>query len=348
MMQDIRAVIFDVGNCIWFPAHPAPLAEVFALQAERLRPLFASWGMAPPKTIEALLAEVWAAMEEAYAAGAENETYREPSLPYLWRGAMASCGVEVTREQADAIWHTEWIPVRHFGDELYPDTRDVLRGLKERGFLVGLCTNRPCTNDMLWPDLHDFEIADYIDSGRYEADVARVVDGAIVWLEERADQVTRPAIVLDIDETSLSNWPAYRVNGWGRVLNGECNLEQGPCGLRAWQAMAQSKALKPTLDLDHRAKALGVAVFFITGRPSALQEMTEKNLREQGFEWDGVILQPPGSSYASAADFKAPERKKIADQGYTIILSMGDQQSDLTGGYAERTFKLPNPVYFIP
>ena len=26
----------------------------------------------------------------------------------------------------------------------------------------------------------------------------------------------RPAIVLDIDETSLSNWPAYRVNGWAR------------------------------------------------------------------------------------------------------------------------------------
>jgi hypothetical protein len=30
------------------------------------------------------------------------------------------------------------------------------------------------------------------------------------------------------------------------------------------------------------------------------------------------------------------------------VASMGDQQSDLTGGYAERTFKLPNPVYFLP
>ena len=34
--------------------------------------------------------------------------------------------------------------------------------------------------------------------------------------------------------------------------------------------------------------------------------------------------------------------------GFTIILSVGDQESDLKGGYAERTFKLPNPVYYLP
>jgi hypothetical protein len=31
-----------------------------------------------------------------------------------------------------------------------------------------------------------------------------------------------------------------------------------------------------------------------------------------------------------------------------IILCLGDQLSDLAGGYCERTFKLPNPVYFLP
>jgi predicted secreted acid phosphatase len=89
-------------------------------------------------------------------------------------------------------------------------------------------------------------------------------------------------------------------------------------------------------------------VFFITGRPANLREATERNLKDQGYEWTGVILQPPGAQFASAADFKAPERRKITDQGYTIVLSMGDQQSDLAGGYAERTFKLPNPIYFLP
>jgi acid phosphatase len=91
-----------------------------------------------------------------------------------------------------------------------------------------------------------------------------------------------------------------------------------------------------------------VAVFFISGRPPNLREATERNLREQGYDPTGVILLPEGAHFKSAVDFKAPERRKIAEQGYTIILSMGDQESDLAGGFAERTFKLPNPVYYLP
>ena len=191
-------------------------------------------------------------------------------------------------------------------------------------------------------------IADYIDSGRYDADFAAVAAAARAWLEERAPQVQRPAIVLDIDETSLTNWPAYRANGWARILAGPCDLPAGPCGIRAWQGKAASKALVPTLELARRARELGVAVFFITGREPSFRAATERNLREQGYVWDGVVLLPPGAHFAHVADFKAPERRKIAERGYTILLTMGDQQSDLDGGYAERTFKLPNPVYFLP
>ena len=57
---------------------------------------------------------------------------------------------------------------------------------------------------------------------------------------------------------------------------------------------------------------------------------------------------PEGASFKSASDFKAPERRRLAEQGYTILISIGDQESDLAGGFAERTFKLPNPVYFLP
>jgi predicted secreted acid phosphatase len=200
------------------------------------------------------------------------------------------------------------------------------------------------------PDLYrtQREVEHYIDSGRYEQDFARVVDGARRWMEQHAASARMPAIVLDIDETSLSNWPAYRVNGWGRVVNGPCDLERGPCGLRAWQALGRSKALAPTLALARRARELGVAVFFISGRPPNLREATERNLREQGYRWTGVVLLPEGAKFPSAVEFKAPERRRIAEQGYTILLSMGDQESDLAGGYAERTFKLPNPVYYLP
>jgi len=192
------------------------------------------------------------------------------------------------------------------------------------------------------------EVDEYIRSGHYDSDVAEITAAASAWLEKRARTVVRPAIVLDIDETSLSNWPAYRVNGWGRVTNGGCDLVQGPCGLRAWQSLGQSRALPGTLALARRARELQVAVFFISARPPGLREATERNLREQGYEWTGLIVLPEGAHFTSAADFKTPERRKIAEQGYTIVLSLGDQESDLKGGYAERTFKLPNPVYLLP
>ena len=138
------------------------------------------------------------------------------------------------------------------------------------------------------------------------------------------------------------------MNGWGRITSGGCDLDNGPCGLRAWQAMGKSKAIRPTLELARRARELGVALFFITGRPQDLRDATERNLREEGFEPDGLILFPEGPRPPSAADFKAPERRKLTEQGYTILLTIGDQESDLLGGYAERTFKLPNPVYYLP
>ncbi len=167
-------------------------------------------------------------------------------------------------------------------------------------------------------------------------------------LDRRAPQVKRPAAVFDIDETSLANWPAYRANGWGRLTEGPCDLQKGPCGLRAWQAMGQSKAIPSTLELARHARELGVAVFFITGRPADLREATERNLRAEGYEWDGLVLLPEGASFKSAADFKAPERRRLAEQGYTVLVSIGDQESDLAGGDAERTFKLPTPVYYLP
>jgi HAD superfamily, subfamily IIIB (Acid phosphatase) len=50
----------------------------------------------------------------------------------------------------------------------------------------------------------------------------------------------------------------------------------------------------------------------------------------------------------SVAEFKSSARRRIADQGYRIILNVGDQLSDLSGEPAsELSVKLPNPLYFI-
>ena len=213
--------------------------------------------------------------------------------------------------------------------------------------LVSLIT--ACASTGTTPSLCNTQarIARYISSGQYDREFAAVVARAQAYMERRAGAVSKPAIVLDIDERSLSNWPAYRMNGWSRITAGPCDLEHGPCGIRAWQAMATSKALPPTLELTRRAEALGVAVLFITGRPPELREATERNLRQEGYRPAAVILLPAGATFKSAVDFKAPERRRIVEQGYTVIVNMGDQESDLRGGYAEKTFKLPNPVYFL-
>jgi hypothetical protein len=61
-----------------------------------------------------------------------------------------------------------------------------------------------------------------------------------------------------------------------------------------------------------------------------------------------AFLRPDDLAAPTAAEFKAPERRKLQDQGYTIIVNIGDQTSDLEGGFAERTYKLPNPFYVVP
>ncbi len=43
----------------------------------------------------------------------------------------------------------------------------------------------------------------------------------------------------------------------------------------------------------------------------------------------------------------APDPRSLAKRGHRILVNVGDQRSDLTGGYASRTFKLPNPMYVI-
>ena len=93
----------------------------------------------------------------------------------------------------------------------------------------------------------------------------------------------------------------------------------------------------------------GWAVFFITGRPGLLRNATQRNLRAAGYDqWNGLMMKTRGYRTESVIAFKTSARRQIAAQGYTIVLNMGDQESDLTGGYAERTFKVPNPFYYRP
>lgn len=190
----------------------------------------------------------------------------------------------------------------------------------------------------------------YYTSGAYLTNLQQAAAPAIAWINAQAPVTDRPAVVFDIDETALSNWEVIKANDFGRVIAGPCNeLPKGPCGLVAWDQSAQSTVIPPTMDIFNTAKDRGATIFFITGRPESQRAATERNLADVRYTgYRELIMEPVGAHYVSAADFKAPQRAQIEQQGYTIIANIGDQPSDLAGGHAQQTYLLPNPFYRIP
>ncbi len=201
------------------------------------------------------------------------------------------------------------------------------------------------------PNVGDLKttVRSYESSGAYARDIARVDAAAADFILRRAPQVKNPAIVLDIDETSLSNWPEIAVNDFAKITKGPCTLPAGPCGVTAWENEAADDAIPPTLALYKAAVAHDITVFFITGRDESVRAATARNLRRVGYtKWQALILRPAGTTTPSAADYKAQQRARIEAMGYTIVANIGDQPSDLAGGHSLRAFLLPDPFYRIP
>ena len=115
----------------------------------------------------------------------------------------------------------------------------------------------------------------YHDSGAYDRDLALVARQAGQWIAERAPSARRPALVLDVDDTSLSNWEVIVRDDFGRPIGGPCDLAlDAPCGWAAWDQLGRDPAILPTLQVFQQARALGVTVFFITGRPESQSQAT--------------------------------------------------------------------------
>lgn len=200
-------------------------------------------------------------------------------------------------------------------------------------------------------------LSQYHDSGRYRSDLARVGDRATAYLDRRVPKIRRRArrrcrsqdvrpcpkpklaIVLDIDETSLSNYQALAATGFKNTS----------AALAASMAAASSPAVGPVLELFDDARDRRVAVFFITGRPATvpvIRDWTEQNLTAAGYAgWKELILNPGDAG--GTLEYKSAARARIEADDYRIVLNVGDQESDLKGGYSDKAYKLPNPFYFI-
>jgi len=189
------------------------------------------------------------------------------------------------------------------------------------------------------------QLVQYQEKGGYLADLKAQVAKARQYLALRITENNQQpkkqklAIVLDIDETTLSNYQFMKDNNFGGTFKAfDDNLKT--------QILPSIKPMKAFYEF---ANQNNVAVFFVTGRRPNVKSETISNLKQSGYnKWQGLYFKPQDYNQSSVIPYKASIRKKIAEKGYTIVASIGDQLSDLKGGYAEKTYKLPNPFYYIP
>lgn len=189
------------------------------------------------------------------------------------------------------------------------------------------------------------EVQNYHDSGAYLQELNQVIQQAQKFMIKRvkenasSEHHEKLAIVLDIDETSLSNYKNIEKQ---HFVSDREKIHQAILA-------GDAPAIEPMLAFYNQALKEGVDVFFVTGRPASDREVTIKNLKNAGYHrWAGLYLRPGDYKESSIIPFKSSIRKAISKKGYTIIESIGDQKSDIMGGYTEKGFKLPNPYYYIP
>lgn len=159
-----------------------------------------------------------------------------------------------------------------------------------------------------------------IDYATWQRDVGAVMGAARPYIEQRlasSPAGEKPAIVLDIDNSSL-----------------ETDFH--------WFWTNPTPAIAPVLDLTRYANARGVAVFFVTARPGILYSLTEHNLTSVGYPVSGLYVRDLPNLFSEVSAYKTAKRTEIENRGYTIIANIGNNESDLVGGHAERTFKLPD------
>jgi 5'-nucleotidase (lipoprotein e(P4) family) len=179
----------------------------------------------------------------------------------------------------------------------------------------------------------------YVTSGEYHMDITTKMQIATHYLQKRIcnnQKHKKLAVVLDVDETCLSNFQRIQKYDFAK-----------PPGYLHDTYTYNHTPIIPVLNFYKFAEKNKIATFFITGRPEKYRQATIKNLHLAGYKkFNHLYLEK--HKYKSASIFKTAIRKQITQQGYDIVLNIGDQYSDLKGSYADMKIKLPNPFYFCP
>ncbi|HET56488.1 MAG TPA: hypothetical protein ENN33_14920 [Ignavibacteria bacterium] len=180
-------------------------------------------------------------------------------------------------------------------------------------------------------------VQDYYESGQYDIEVTEIINSTIKKLEKHNFPENSLAI-FDVDETILSNYAHTKEIGFGFEwqLWGE------------WIQRADCEVIPQTRRLYDWLLERNVGIVFLTGRKDYEYEATIKNLSQVGIiTFDTLITRTEKTNKLLAEEFKDYERKVLTEKGYNIILSIGDQWSDLEGSNTGLRVKLPNYLYLI-
>ncbi|NEB00747.1 HAD family acid phosphatase [Streptomyces sp. SID13726] len=160
--------------------------------------------------------------------------------------------------------------------------------------------------------------AEDVDYATWQTDCQAVMNQALPYLKTRiaaAKAGEKQAVVFDIDNTTLETDFGFSY---------------------------PQPANKPVLNVAKYAQEHGVALFFVTARPGIIAPVTDYNLKHVGYQVNGLYVRGFLDLFKDVAAYKTAQRVDIENKGYTIIANIGNSATDLSGGHAEKTFKLPD------
>ena len=197
-------------------------------------------------------------------------------------------------------------------------------------------------------------------SSPYIAEMAATLQDQKTYLKTAYNHAVRqgekPAIVFDADDTTLWTYDM-------EVADMHFNFD--PARQDVWVQEQRFPATPGMVELRQHGSSDGVHRLR-SHRPQRQPEGRHRGQpgqgrlhrlhRRTGSTRSGPASGPLSSRHTSRAplpkcttvEYKAGTRKHIEDLGYDIVLNVGDQWSDLQGGYADRILKLPNPTYYLP
>jgi predicted secreted acid phosphatase len=182
---------------------------------------------------------------------------------------------------------------------------------------------------------------DFSKTSEYKKETDKAIDDAYAACKqylkdkEKGSAKGRPAVVSDLDETLIDNRPHF-----------EKTPKFSWPGFEAWIKQADAPLLPKTAEFIQWARKNGFAIFFVTGRHEGLRADTIANLVKRQVAYDGLLMRKQGDG-GGAESVKVPLREQIEKMGFTIVVNIGDQWSDLKGGHAVDCEKLPNKIYLV-